>query len=124
MSRYTLKSSTVFVSVGEETRVFRSVDEVPAEWIRYFERSKGRLRPQTILIADPKGREEILKGLQGLPSSVRPRWNPATIRAADPTASGAASASQRFQWTTRQVLAEVSLAAMIGAAIALAFWFS
>ena len=75
MSRYTLKSSTVFVSIGEETRVFRSVDEVPAEWIRYFERSKGRLRPETILIADPRGREEILRGLQGLPSSVRPRWN-------------------------------------------------
>ena len=124
MSRYTLKSSTVFVSVGEETRVFKSVDEVPPEWIRYFERSKGRLRPQTILIADPKGREEILRGLQGLPSSVRPRWNPATMRSAESTVSGAASASQRFQWTSRQVLAEVSLAVMIGGAIALAFWFS
>ncbi len=124
MSRYTLKNSTVFVSVGEETRVFRSVDEVPAEWIRYFERSKGRLRPQTILIADPKGREEILRGLQGLPSAVRPRWNPASIRSSGKSASAAASASQRFQWTTRQVLAEVSLAVTIGAAIALAFWLT
>lgn len=124
MSRFTLKSSTVLVSVGEETRVFRSVDEVPAEWIRYFERSKGRLRPQTILIANPSGREEILKGLQGLPSSVAPRWNPVSIREAGPTASAAASASQRFQWTTKEVLAEVSLAVMIGAAIALAFWYS
>ena len=122
MSRYTVKSSTVFVSVGEETRVFRSVDEVPAEWIRYFERSKGRLRPQTILIADPKGREEILRGLQGLPSAVRPRWNPASIGSSGPSLN--AAASQRFQWTTRQVLGEVSLAVMIGAAIALAFWFS
>ena len=126
MSGYTVKSSTVFVSVGEETRVFRSVDEVPSEWIRYFERSKGRLRPQTILIADPKGREEILRGLQGLPSSVRPRWNPASMRSSLPalTASAAASASQRFQWTTRQVLIEVSLAVAIGAAITLAFLFS
>ncbi len=122
MSRYTLKSSTVFVSVGDETRVFRSVDEVPAEWVRYFERSKGRLRPQTILIADPNGREEILKGLQGLPSSVRPRWNPSSIRAA--AASDGAGPGYRFEWTTRQVLAEVSLAAMIGAAIALAFWYT
>ena len=123
MSRYTLKSSTVFVSVGEETRVFRSVDEVPAEWIRYFERSKGRLRPQTILIADPKGREEILRGLQGLPSSVRPRWKPPSIESPELRAPSA-SASRRSGWTTRQVLAEASLAAMIGAAIALAFWFS
>src|SRR5882724_3937693 len=121
MSRYTLKSSTVFVSIGEETRVFRSVDEVPAEWIRYFEKSKGRLRPQTILIADPKGREEILRGLQGLPSSVRPRWNPAPTRS--DTNDPEATEDHRFQWTTRQILAEVSLAAMIGAAIALAFWY-
>lgn len=122
MSRYTLKSSTVFVSVGEETRVFRSVDEVPAEWVRYFERSKGRLRPQTILIADPKGREEILRGLQGLPSSVRPRWNPSSIRAE--ATSNPASSGHHFDWTKRQVLAEVSIAVMIGAAIALSFWYS
>jgi hypothetical protein len=121
MSRYTLKSSTVFVSIGEETRVFRSVDEVPAEWIRHFEHSKGRLRPQTILIADPKGREEILRGLQGLPSSVRPRWNPASLRPGKAIQTGGPK-RMRFAWTTRQVLAEVSLAVMIGAAIALAFW--
>ena len=124
MSRYTWKCSTVFVSVGDETRVFRSVDEVPAEWIRYFERSKGRLRPQTILIADPKGKEEILRGLQGLPSRVRPRLNPAAIGSPGSTKVLAASKGSRFEWTTRQVMAEVSLAAMIGAAIALAFWYS
>jgi hypothetical protein len=123
MSRYTLKNSTVFVSIGEETRVFRSVDEVPAEWIRYFEKSKGRLRPQTILIADPKGREEILRGLQGLPSSVRPRWNPATIRAGA-AAKATAPAVPRFRWTRRQILAEISLATLIGAGIALAFFWS
>src|SRR5260221_1453408 len=120
MSRYTLKSSTVFVSVGEETRVFRSVDDVPAEWIRYFERSKGRLRPETILIADPKGREEILRGLQGLPSSVRPRWNPATTRTS-PVPKAIIASEKLSGWTTREVLAEVSLAVMIGVAIALSF---
>jgi hypothetical protein len=124
MSRFTLKSSTVFVSVGEKTRVFRSVDEVPAEWIRYFERSKGRLRPQTILIADPKGREEILRGLQGLPSSVRPRWNPTSIGSSSDTDLIPVAKGPRVRWTTRQVMAEVSLAVMIGAAIALAFWYS
>ena len=123
MSRYTLKSSTVFVSVGEETRVFRSVDDVPAEWIRYFERSKGRLRPETILIADPKGREEILRGLQGLPSSVRPRWHPATTRTS-PVPKAIIASEKLSGWTTREVLAEVSLAVMIGVAIALSFWFN
>ena len=122
MSRYTIKTSTVFVSRGDETRVFKSVDEVPAEWVRHFEHSKGRLRPQTILIADPKGREEILRGLQGLPSSVRPRWNPASLRPFKVKAI-LGNKNENFPWTTRQVLAEVSIAAMIGVAIVLAFWF-
>jgi hypothetical protein len=122
MSRYTLKSSTVFVSIGEETKVFRSVDDVPAEWVRYFERSKGRLRPQTILIADPKGREEILRGLQGLPSSVRPRWNPASLRPGSSKGS-ASKLGARFHLTTREILIEVSIAVAIGAGIALAFLY-
>jgi len=74
MSKYTVKSSTVFVSVDDETRVFRSVDEVPPEWRRRFERPKGGLKPQTILIADRKGKEEIMRSLQGRPSSVTTRW--------------------------------------------------
>src|ERR1700710_2620508 len=122
MSRYTLKSSTVFVSIGEETKVFRSVDDVPAEWIRYFERSKGRLRPQTILIADPKGREEILRGLQGLPSSVRPRLNPSSLRPG--TVKTGTAKRGKFRWTKRQILIEVSIAAAIGAGITLAFLYS
>jgi len=123
MSRYTLKSSTVFVSIGEETKVFRSVDDVPAEWIRYFERSKGRLRPQTILIADPKGREEILRGLQGLPSSVRPRWNPSSLRPGS-TRTALPKSNQRFHWTTRQILMEVSIAVAVGTGIVLAFLYT
>jgi hypothetical protein len=123
MSRYTLKSSTVFVSIGEETKVFRSVDDVPAEWIRYFERSKGRLRPQTILIADPKGREEILRGLQGLPSSVRPRWNPSSLRPGN-TRTALPKNKQRFNWTTRQILMEVSIAVAVGTGIVLAFLYT
>jgi hypothetical protein len=122
MSRYTLKSSTVFVSVGEETRVFRSVEDVPSEWIQYFEQSRGRLRPETILIADPKGREEILRGLQGLPSSVKPRWNSASMRPVRNLPAGGRSSGLRL--SPRQVAAEASLAAMIGVAIVLAFWFS
>ncbi len=85
MSRITVKTSTVFVSVDRETKIFRSVDEVPPEWRRRFESANGGLKPQTILIADRKGREEILRSLQGQPSAVQTRWkasNTATARAA------------------------------------------
>jgi hypothetical protein len=91
MSKYTVKSSTVFVSVDDETRVFRSVDEVPPEWRRRFERPKGGLKPQTILIADRKGKEEIMRSLQGRPSSVTTRWK------AGGSASPASSARQQQQ---------------------------
>jgi hypothetical protein len=73
--RITVKSSTVFVSVDHETRVFRSVDEVPPEWRKRFERPRGGLKPQTILIADRNGREEIRRSLEGRPSAVQTRWN-------------------------------------------------
>jgi hypothetical protein len=127
MARYTLKSSTVFVSVGEETRVFRSVEDVPAELKLHFERSKGRLRPRTLLIADPAGREEIIRSLQGLPSSVKPRWSSAALTPTRPrlTAGILESSSERHGgWSRRQILGEMALAALIGAAITLAFWFS
>lgn len=83
MSRITVKTSTVFVSVDRETKIFRSVDEVPPEWRRRFDSANGGLKPQTILIADRKGREEILRSLQGQPSAVQTRWkasNTATAR--------------------------------------------
>ena len=128
MSRYTLKSSTVFVSVGEDTRVFKSVEEVPAELKLHFERSKGRLRPRTLLIADQAGREEILRSLQGLPSSVKPRWSGESL---SPNQTGLTSGiltpvtlDCRAAWTRNQILGELALATLIGAAITLAFWFS
>jgi hypothetical protein len=128
MSRYTLKSSTVFVSVGEKTRVFRSVEEVPPELKLHFERSKGRLRPRTLLIADAAGREEIVRALQGLPSSLKPRWNAESLKPAHPSLTAGiltpAPVKPGTSWTRSQIFGEVALATLIGAAITLAFWFS
>lgn len=104
----TVKTSTVFVSVDRETKIFRSVDEVPPEWRRRFESANGGLKPQTILIADRKGREEILRSLQGQPSAVQTRWksaNTATPR------SGAGAAGDRKRIPLRETkLPELSAA--------------
>ena len=130
MARYTLKSSTVFVAVGDETKVFRSVDDVPADLKLHFERSKGRLRPRTLLIADAAGREEILKSVQGLPSSVKPRWNSDLLKPEHPRLSASIlnpkidSPYAKALWTNRQIIGEVALATLIGAAITIAFLFS
>src|SRR5919202_1743892 len=72
MERLTVKTSTIFISVGSKTKVFRSVDDVPPRLRRKLQESTTGLNAATILIADRKGREEIVRALQGLPSGLRP----------------------------------------------------
>jgi hypothetical protein len=134
MTRITVKTSTVFVSVGHETRVFRSVDEVPPEWRKRFERPKGGLKPQTILIADRKGREEILKSLQGQPSSVKTRWRAssgAPPLAAAPGTMAPASNEPALpledtpvvpdRWSARQIWIEAGFVILVACAVWIAF---
>ncbi|BDC50252.1 hypothetical protein F183_A25680 [Bryobacterales bacterium F-183] len=140
--RITVKSSTVFVSVGHETRVFRSVDEVPPEWRKRFERPRGGLKPQTILIADRNGREEIRRSMQGQPSAVQTRWNsasgsPGVITGSVPTAAslaagasgahrllgpGHADSPSELQWNAGRIAFESVLVLTGAAAIVYAFF--
>jgi len=73
MSRVTVKSSTIFISVGNKTEVYRSVDEVPPSLRKKLEQSTNGINSATILIADRKGKEEIVRAIRGLPSSLRSR---------------------------------------------------
>lgn len=73
MSRVTLKSSTIFISVGNRTEVYRSVDDVPPPLRKQLEQSTNGIHSATILIADRKGKEEIVRAVRGLPSSLRSR---------------------------------------------------
>src|SRR6202011_4420913 len=79
MSRVTLKSSTIFISVGNKTEVYRSVDDVPPALRKKLEQSTNGINSATILIADRKGKEEIVRAIRGLPSSLRSRLS-ATLR--------------------------------------------
>jgi hypothetical protein len=73
MDRMTLKSSTIFVSVGDTTKVYRSLGEIPAPLRKQLEESTNSINSATILIADKRGREEIVRALRGLPSELRSR---------------------------------------------------
>jgi hypothetical protein len=73
MENGTLKTSTIFVSRGEQTQVFRSLDELPEEMRRELESSTNGFNSATILIADRKGREQIRRSLAGLPTPLRTR---------------------------------------------------
>src|ERR1700733_4084713 len=73
MQRVTVKTSTIFIAKGGKTQVYRSVSEVPPRLRKELEESTNSFNSATILIADRRGREEILRALNGMPSGLRSR---------------------------------------------------
>jgi len=107
MDRVTVKTSTIFISVGPKMRIYRSVDDVPPKLRRKLHESTTGINAATILIADRKGREEIVRALQGLPSGLRPR-----------TGRMMRKAARKMDWKT---WAEILLPGLVGLLIWLAF---
>lgn len=117
MPRVTLKSSTIFISVGNKTEVFRSVDDVPPPLRKKLEQSTNSINSATILIADRKGKEEIVRAIRGLPSSLRSRLSASLRQEARPDSSKVLK-----RWAALwQDWAEVLLPAVIGLAVWLLF---
>src|ERR1700686_50666 len=89
MHRVTVKTSTIFIAKGDRTQVYHSVNEVPPRLRKELEESTNSFNSATILIADRRGREEIVKALNGMPSTLRSRLansltpRPARDRASD-----------------------------------------
>jgi hypothetical protein len=73
MNRVTVKTSTIFIAKGGKTQVYRSVNEVPPRLRKELEESTNSFNSATILIADRRGRQEIVRALNGLPSGLRTR---------------------------------------------------
>ncbi|MBM3812238.1 MAG: hypothetical protein FJW20_11475 [Acidimicrobiia bacterium] len=65
MERLTQKTSTILISVGDDTQVYRSVSDVPADLRRKLLESTSGANSGTVLIADEAGRQQIIKSLQG-----------------------------------------------------------
>lgn len=73
MDTVTVKSSTIFISTGKRTKIYRSVADVPPMLRKRLEQSTSGMNSATILIADRNGREELVRSIQGLPSGVQTR---------------------------------------------------
>ncbi len=73
MHKLTVKTSTIFIAKGGRTQVFHSMSEVPSQLRKELDQSTNSFNSATILIADRRGREEIVRALNGLPSGLRNR---------------------------------------------------
>lgn len=73
MARVTARSSTIFISSGGETLVYRSVEEIPPALRKILQESTQGINSATILIADKRGREELVRAIRGQPSEVQCR---------------------------------------------------
>ena len=66
-----MKTSTILISVGRTDAVYRSVDDVPQPLRKRLLRSTSGMNARTILIADPKGKEELAKAIRRLPGNAQ-----------------------------------------------------
>jgi hypothetical protein len=63
----------VLISAGGNDVVYRSVEEVPARLRTQLLRSTNGANSATILIADRRGRKEVLKAMRNLPGPAQRR---------------------------------------------------
>ncbi|MGH9584365.1 MAG: hypothetical protein ACRD4O_15685, partial [Bryobacteraceae bacterium] len=73
MTRLTSRTSTIFIATARNTRVYRSMEEVPPPLRRKLRQTTRGLNSATILIADRRGREELVRALQGQASELHSR---------------------------------------------------
>lgn len=73
MTRLTARSSTIFIATGGQTHVYRSVNDVPPALRRKLQDSTRSMNSATILIADKRGQQELVRALQGRPTNVQRR---------------------------------------------------
>jgi len=117
MNRTTVKTSTIFVSEGKRTQVFRSLDEMPVDMRRRLEKTTSGMHAATILIADRRGRDEIARAMNGQPSEYQSK-----IAA---QVSGQRKASEReelFAETARRIIFSKWVRYGVPVAIGVSIW--
>jgi len=73
MALLTARTATIFIAVGDSTRVYRSMEEVPEPLRAKLQHSTHGVNSATMLIADKRGCEELIRALQAQPTAVQER---------------------------------------------------
>ncbi len=114
MPTLTAKSSTIFIATGDETRVYRSVSDIPPALRRKLAETTHGLNSATILIADKRGREELVRALQGQPSDVHCRLvDSIRARHAQPSEQEQPPTSRPWIWYWLELLLPVAVSASL-----------
>jgi hypothetical protein len=122
--RVTVKTSTIFIAKGGKTRVFRSVEEVPPRLRRELEESTNSFNSATILIADRRGREEIVRALNGMPSSLRTRLASSLTPRKDAGESEAQPETPQFATRAMVFFKKNWVEILLPGAVGLIVWFA
>jgi len=80
MEQMVHRVSTIVVGESDRTRVFHSLDEIPAELRRRLHKCVSSESSATLLIADERGRKEIMHKLDGGESPLSSRLIESIIR--------------------------------------------
>ena len=115
MASVTARSATIFIASGDEMKVYHSVEDVPVEMRRRLLETTRSVNSATILIADKRGREELVRALQGGQSSVQSRLVD-TIRGKQPDRKQASTprfAGLRSPWTWLEFLLPIVIGASL-----------
>ena len=108
MGTSTFKTSTIFVGTSRKTRVFRSLDEVPAGVRKRLHENLAGPNTRTLIVADRAGREYLLRALRHATGSPAPMGRRSAARTRR-EALQVCAAAQRY-WL------EIALIGLLGVA--------
>jgi hypothetical protein len=115
MAQLTARTSTIFIATSDDTRVYRSVEDVPLPLRQKLLECTRGMNSATILIADKQGREELVRALQGRPSEVQCRLVE-NIRGRKPEKQDRAD-KPAMVWQSGRFWAEILLPVAAGASL-------
>lgn len=118
MTRLTARSSTIFIATRDETHVYRSMNDIPPALRRKLQDSTHSMNSATILIADKRGQQELVRALQDRPTNVQQRFAEIIAPQQAPSEGSALSVKSYLSSPWRKWL-EILLPFALGASL----WF-